>query len=154
MGQQVGNCKSFTLTNYLADLFAIHCGPRSTPLCIHHHIQLASLSTQVSQPSHSWDTAISIVYLENRRSMSRVRWTLKVTTSVLRSINSHPFRSMSIGHHIPEIHLSQKLTLNIQGQCHGKGQSWKSQSGCNILSTHIPFVPCQSTLAFLRYKSF
>ena len=31
IGQQVGNCKSFTLTHYLADLFAMHRGPRSIP---------------------------------------------------------------------------------------------------------------------------
>ena len=30
MGQQVGNCKSFTLTHYLADIFAMHCGPRAS----------------------------------------------------------------------------------------------------------------------------
>ena len=34
------------------------------------------------------------------------------------------------------------------------GQSWKSQSGCNIPLTHIPFVPCQSALPFLRYSIF
>ena len=51
--QQVGNCKSFTLTHYLADLFAMHRGPRSIPLCIQHHTQLTSLSFQVSRPSHS-----------------------------------------------------------------------------------------------------
>ena len=39
IGQQVGNCKSFTMTHYLADLFAMHHGPRSIPLCIQHHIQ-------------------------------------------------------------------------------------------------------------------
>ena len=27
--------------------------------------------------------------------------------------------------------------------------TWKSQSGRNILSTHIPFIPCQSALPFL-----
>ena len=53
IGIQVGNCKSFTLTHYLADLFAMHRGPRSIPLCIQHHIQLTSLSVQVSRPSHS-----------------------------------------------------------------------------------------------------
>ena len=53
IGQQVGNCKSFTLTHYLADLFAMYHGPRSIPLCIQHHIQLISLSFQVSRPSHS-----------------------------------------------------------------------------------------------------
>ena len=53
IGQQDGNCKSFTLTHYLADLFAMHCCPRSISLCIQHHIQLTSLSFQVSRPSHS-----------------------------------------------------------------------------------------------------
>ena len=53
MGQQVGNCKSFTLTHYLADLFAMHCDPRASPSWIRHCIQLASLLFQVDQPSHS-----------------------------------------------------------------------------------------------------
>ena len=53
IGQQVGNCKRFTLTHCLADLFAMHRGPRSISLCIQHHIQLTSLSFQVSRPSHS-----------------------------------------------------------------------------------------------------
>ena len=42
MGQQVGNYKSF-------------------PLCIHHHIQLISLSFQVSQPSCSWYSNFNIL---------------------------------------------------------------------------------------------
>ena len=46
----------------------MHRGPRSIPLCIQYHIQLTSLSFQVSRPSRSWDTAISIFYLENPRS--------------------------------------------------------------------------------------
>ena len=63
IGQQFGYCKSFTLTHYLAD--PLPC-PRSIPLCIQHHIKLTSLSFQVSQPSHSWVTAISIFYLESQ----------------------------------------------------------------------------------------
>ena len=51
---------------------------------------------------------------------------------------------MPISHPIPEIRLFQNLTVKIQGQSQGWGQSWKLQSGCNILSTHIPFVQCQS----------
>ena len=47
---------------------------------------------------------------------SWLRWTLKVTTWVQHSIDSHPFRSMSISHPIPEIRLFQNLTLKIQGQ--------------------------------------
>ena len=77
--QQTGNCKSFTLTQYLADLFAMHRGPRSILLCTQHHIQLTSLSFQVDRPSHSWDTAISIFYLENPSSMSWVRSKLEAT---------------------------------------------------------------------------
>ena len=79
IGQQVGNRKSFTLTHYLADLFAMHHGPRPIPLCIQHHIQLTSFSFQVSRPSNSWVTAISIFYLENPRSRSWVRSKFEVT---------------------------------------------------------------------------
>ena len=61
---------------------------------------------------------------------------------------------MSIGHPIPELWLIQNLTLKIKGQSHGWGHSSKSQCGSNILSTHIPFVPCQSALQFLRYNIF
>ena len=43
---------------------------------------------------------------------------------------------------------------NIKGQGHGWGNNWKSQCGSNILSTHIPFVPCQSALPFLSYDFF
>ena len=46
---------------------------------------------------------------------------------------------MSIGHPIPEKLLFQNLALKIQGQGHGWGERWKSQSGCNILS--IPSIP-------------
>ena len=116
--------------------------------------QFKSLSFHVNRPFHSWDTAFSKFDLENPRTKSRVRWTLKVTTWVQHSIDSHPFNSMSISHPIPEIRLFQNLTLKIQGQGHGWGERWKSQSGCSILSTHIPFVPCQSALPFLRYSIF
>ena len=50
--------------------------------------------------------------------------------------------------------LYKKLTLKIQGQGHGWGQSSKSQCESNILSTHVPLVPCQSALPFLRYSIF
>ena len=64
------------------------------------------------------------------------------------------FRSMAIGHPIPELRLFQNLTLKIIVQGHGWGQSSKSQCGTNILSTHIPLVPCQSAHPFLRYSIF
>ena len=58
-----------------------------------------------SQSPHSWDTAFSKFDLENPRSRSWLRWTLKVTTWVQHYIDLHPFRSMSIYHPIPEIRL-------------------------------------------------
>ena len=61
---------------------------------------------------------------------------------------------MSIGHPIPELRLFQNLTLKIKGQGHGWGHSSKSQCESNILSTHIPFVPCQSGIPFLSYDFF
>ena len=82
-----------------------------------------------------------------------MRWTLKVTAWVQHSIDSHPFNSMEIGHPIPEIWLFQNFS-KIQGQGHGWGECWKSQSGCNILSIHIAVVPCQSAIRFLRYSIF
>ena len=52
------------------------------------------------------------------------------------------------------IQLFQNWTLKIQVQCHGWGQSSKSQCESNILSTRIPFVPCQSGIQLLRYDFF
>ena len=42
--------------------------------------------------------------------------------------DSHPFRSMSIGHPFPEIRLFQTLTLKLQDQGHGCGQRARSYS--------------------------
>ena len=108
--------------------------------------RLTSFSFHVNRPSHSWDTAFSKFDLENQRWRSWVRWALKVTTWVQHSIDSHPFNSMSIGHLIPEIRLFQNLTLIIQGLGHGWGERWKWRSECNILSTHIPFIPYQCSI--------
>ena len=111
--------------------------------------RLTSLLFHVDQPCHSWDTAISKFDVENSRSRSWVRSKLKVITWVLHSVDSHPFRSMSIRHPVPELWLFQNLTLKIKGQGHGWGHSSKSQGGSNILSTHIPFIPCQSGIPLL-----
>ena len=91
--------------------------------------RLISLSFHVNRSSHSWDTTFSKFDLENPRSRSWVRWMLKVTTWVQHSIDSHPFRSMSISHPFPEVQLCQNLTLKI---------------------LHIPFIPCQSALPIFR----
>ena len=102
--------------------------------------RLISLLFHVDWPCHSWDTAISKFDIENSRSRSWVRSKLKAITWVQHSVDSHPFRSMSIGHPVPELWLFQNLTLKIKGQGHGWGHSSKSLGGSNILSTHIPFI--------------
>ena len=112
------------------------------------------LISHVDRPSHSWDTVISKFDVENSRSRSWVRSKFKVTTRVQHSVDSHPFRFMSIRHPIPELQLVQNLTLKIQGQGYGWGHSSKSECVSNILSTHIPLVPCQSALPFLWYSIF
>ena len=55
--------------------------------------------------------AIEKFDLENPRSRSWLRWTLRVTPWVQHSIDSHPFRSKSISHPIPEIQLFFKFDL-------------------------------------------
>ena len=61
---------------------------------------------------------------------------------------------MSISHPIPQIRLFQNLTLKIQGQGHGRSEHWKLQHGSNILSTHIPFIPCQSAILSIILQLF
>ena len=106
IGQQVGNCTSFTLTHYFADLFAMHVAQGQ---------------------SHCASNIIS---------------------------NSHPFHSKWVKPPNPELQQFQYFTLKMQGQGQGCGQSLKSQCESNMLSTHIPFVPCQSAIPFLRYDFF
>ena len=67
-----------------------------------------------------------------------------------------PYRLISFSFDVDEpsnsyIQLFKNLTLKIQGQGHGWGQSWKSQHGSNIQSAHIPFVQCQLGIPFLSY---
>ena len=113
--------------------------------------RLTSPLFHVNRPSHSWDAIISKFDLENPRSRSWVRGKFKVTILVQQSIDSHPFDSMSIGNPIPGIQHFQNLTLKIQGQGHRWGGHWKSQHGSNILAPHIPLIPCQSAIPFLKY---
>ena len=76
--------------------------------------QLTSLSFHVNWPSYSWDRVISKTDVENSRSRSWVMSKLKVTTWVHRSVDSHPFRFMSIGQPFLSYDLS-KFDLEIQG---------------------------------------
>ena len=96
--------------------------------------------------------AFSKFDLEISRSRSWSKF--KVTKWVWHPIDTHLFCSMSTDPPIPEIWLFQNLTLKIQGHDHGWSQSSRSHSGSDILSTHIPLVPCQSAFSFLRYGYF
>ena len=62
----------------------------------------------------------------------------------LHPMDLYPF--MSIHALIPMIELFRNLTFKIQGQ----SRSSRSHNRNNILSTHIPFIPCWSALPFLR----
>ena len=87
------------------------------------------------------------------------RWKFKVQVMGEIKVESHNMgptfsRLTSLLFHVdraslPELWLFQNLTLKIKGQGHGWGHSSKSQGRFNILSTHIPFVPCQSGIPLL-----
>ena len=71
---------------------------------------------------------------EITRSLSRTSTHPTLVTRTSRSwswmINSHPFCSMLIDPPIPKIRLFQTLTLKLQGQGHGYGQSVRSHIVC------------------------
>ena len=73
-----------------------------------------------------------------------MRYKFKVTTWVQHPMDSHPF--MSIHPLILMIEFFRNFTFKIQGQSH----SSRSINRHTILSPHIPFIPCRSTLLFLR----
>ena len=91
-----------------------------------------TLSTHIPfVPCRSALSFLGYSYFKIRRSGSLVRSKLKVTTWVQHSVDSYPFRSMSIGHPILELWLFQNLTLKIKGQGHGWSRSSKSECGSN-----------------------
>ena len=92
-----------------------------------------------------WSFFFNLTFKIQGQSQSQSRYNI---------LSTHILRSMLIGPPAPEIQLFQKLILKIQGQGHEWGQSSKSQCESNILWTHIPFIPCQSALPFLRYSIF
>ena len=121
-----------------------------------------------------------LIDVENSRSRSWVRSKSKVITWVQHSVDSHHFRSMSIGHPVLSYDFFKiwpwKSRVKVMGevivQSHKVGLTsyrltsllfhvnlashcWVTTfSKSNILSTHVPFVPCQSALPFLRYSIF
>ena len=202
MDQQVENCWSFTLTHNLANVLAMHCGPRATP-DVHPtlyptHIPFMCHSTLLFMKYSYWNiwpwqskikviaqghivsitsyqiTSLSFHALPSLRYSYLKIWPWKSKVKVIAIGHSvcitynilstdipffhanwsspswYPFLSMPIGSLLHDIQHYQNWTLKIQGQ----GHSSKSYGRYNILSTHIPFVPCQSALLFLRYSVF
>ena len=137
MGQQVGNWS------------ICHAPWAKRKAIVHPTLYLTHISFIPSQSAFPFlKYGYQKFDLENPRSRSWVRLKFKVTTWVQHPMDSHPF--MSIHPLIPMIEVFKYLTFKIQGQRH----SWRSHNRYNILSTHIPFIPCWSALPFLRYSIF
>ena len=89
-------------------------------------------------------------------------WPWKSKVKVMGEVNveSHNmgptfYRLLSISFHINRQSHSWDTTFLKFDFENPRSMSWvKSQHGSNILSTHIPFVPCQSAIPFLRYDFF
>ena len=108
--------------------------------------RLTSLPFHVNWPSYSWDTLFFLLksYLEIQGQghgwgqSHKVGLTSYWLTSLAFHVNQSP---------TPGIQHFQNLILKIQNHGHNS----RSHSGSDFLSTHIPFIPCQSVLPFLEY---
>ena len=63
MGQQVGNCMSCTSTHYLANVLAMHCGPRASKPIMHPtfyptHISIKNLTLKIKGQGHGWGQSL------------------------------------------------------------------------------------------------
>ena len=128
VGQKVGYCKSFKSKLYLANVFAMHCGPGASPWCVQHCIQLTSLSLKFNRPSHSQDMVIKI-------SILKIQGQGHVWGQSLKSRLGSNIQSTHIPPLIPMTELCQNLTLKIKSQSH----SSKSHSRYNILLASLSF---------------
>ena len=93
-------------------------------------------------------------------------WPWKSKVKVMEEVNieSHNMgptfcRLKSLSFHVNLPSHSWDTAFSKFDQENPRSRSWvkwtlKSQSGCNILSTHILFLPCQSAIPFLRYDFF
>ena len=84
------------------------------------------------------------------RSMVKVMGEVKVQSHNV-SLTSYRLTSLSFHVNRPS-HSWDTAFSKFEG--HGWGHSSRSQCRSNILSIHIPFVPCQSAIPFLRYSIF
>ena len=101
-----------------------------------------------------WDIANSKFDLENSRSRSWPRSNPMVTFELWSSIDMFAFRFVAIGPFLAEIKQTLYLTLKIQGQDHGQGQTRWCHLSPRVQSICLLFVSWQSDHFWLRYSKF
>ena len=87
---------------------------------------------------------------------SRAKVIDEVTVQI-RNVGITSYRLTSISFHVNRPSHSWDTAFpkfGLENQWSRWGHNSKSQYGSSILSTRIPFVPCQSALLFLRYSIF
>ena len=107
-----------------------------------------------NQTTFGWDKENSIFDLENSRSSSWPRSNLMVTLEALSSIDMFAFRFVAFGPFLAEIQQILYLTLKIQGQGHGQGQTRWSHLSPGVQLICLLFVWWQSDYFWLRYSKF
>ena len=110
----------------------------------------------LNRTSHSWDMAISKFDLQNPSSRSWSKF--KLTKWIQHPIDSHSLYSMSNWQSCDMAFSKSNLDnpksrVRSNSTIHRQDHKPRSHSGSNILSTHIPFIPCQlPLLLFQRYS--
>ena len=117
MSQQVGNCKSFTLTHYLADLFVIpwlKINPIVHPTSYPTHIPF--IPSESTHPFLIYSNFNILRWKSNVKVMVGVKVESHEVGETFYWLTSLPFRFMSIDPSIPEVRNFLNLTLKIQGE--------------------------------------
>ena len=122
----------------------------------HSEIQLfQNLTMKIHGQGHVWGQR-SRSHLTFKIQRSRL-WSSSnplVTFEAWSSIDMFAFRFVAIGPFLAEIKQILYLTLKIQGQGHGQGQTWWSHLSPRVQSICLLFVPWQSDHFWLRYSKF
>ena len=148
-GHQVGNCNRFTSTHYSANAFAVTGAQEQA------HCASKIVSNSYLFHSKSADIPIPIIRLLKmcpRQSEIKIMGEVKVDSHNLGPLF---YRLTSFWFHVnPPSYSYDRAFFNLTYKMKGQRYSSRSHSKYNILSAHIPFVPCLSSLPFLRYSYF
>ena len=134
LGQQVRNCNSFIWTHYLAHVFAMHWGTRTSPLCTKHCIQLI-------YKIWLWKSKVKVIDEVNVQSHNVGPTSYRLTSFWFRSMSIHPL--------IPMIELFLIWPSKSKGQVIAQGHT----VGITSYRLKSLFVPFSSALPFLRYSN-